>query len=45
VIDIDDLKTMRAWQHRNRNALYLCGGAFAFAGLIANIIDIVRGLK
>lgn len=35
----------RAWQQRNRNALYLCGGAFAFAGLIANIIDIVRGLK
>ena len=45
VLDIDDLKTMRAWQQRNRQRGYLCGGAFAFAGLIANIIDIVRGLK
>lgn len=35
----------RAWQQRNRNALYLCGGAFAFAGLIVNLIQIVRGWK
>ncbi|WP_455154128.1 hypothetical protein [Cupriavidus campinensis] len=45
MIDMDDLKTMRAWQQRNPKALYLCGGAFAFAGLIANIIQIWRGLK
>lgn len=35
----------RAWQQRNRQRVYLCGGAFAFAGLIANIIQIVKGLK
>jgi hypothetical protein len=35
----------RASQQRNPKALYLCGGAFAFAGLIANIIQIVKGLK
>lgn len=35
----------RAWQQRNPKALYLCGGAFAFAGLIANIIQIWKGLK
>lgn len=45
MIDIDSLKEFRAWQSRNRKALYLCGGAFAFAGLIANIIQIVKGLK
>lgn len=45
MIDMDDLKTLRAWQARNRQRLYLCGGAFGFALLIANLIPIVRGLK
>lgn len=36
---------LREWQARNRRNLYIGGGAFAFALLIANLIQIVRGWK
>lgn len=42
---MDDLKALRAWQAKNRQRVYLCGGAFGFALLIANLIQIVKGLK
>lgn len=45
MIDIDSLKDLRAWQSRNRRALYLGGGAFGFALLVANLIQIVKGWK
>jgi hypothetical protein len=45
VIDIDDLRAFRAWQARNRKALYLGGGTLAFALLVANLIQIVKGWK
>ncbi|WP_284459590.1 hypothetical protein [Cupriavidus campinensis] len=35
----------RAWQQRNRNALYIGAGTLGFALLIANIIQIWKGLK
>ena len=43
MIDIDSLKEFRAWQARNRKALYLGGGTLAFALLVANLIQIFRG--
>ncbi|WP_156545816.1 hypothetical protein [Cupriavidus sp. D384] len=45
MLDFDDLRAFRAWQSRNRRALYVCGGTFAFALLVANLIQIVKGWK
>lgn len=43
MLDFDDLRAFRAWQARNRKALYLGGGTLAFALLLANLIQIFRG--
>jgi len=45
VIDFDDLRTLRAWQQRNRRALYIGGGTFALIVLIAELILVFKGLK
>lgn len=45
MIDLDSLKDIRAWQAKNRRALYIGGGAFAFAVLIADLIAVLKGLK
>ncbi len=37
MIDLDDLKTLREWQSRNRHSLYVYGGAFVFVLLITNL--------
>ncbi|WP_272938063.1 hypothetical protein [Cupriavidus metallidurans] len=44
MIDMDDLQTFRAWQQRNRRALYIGGGTFALI-LIAELILVFKGLK
>ncbi|MBY4730772.1 hypothetical protein K6V90_09530 [Cupriavidus pauculus] len=45
MIDMDDLQTFRAWQQRNRRALYIGGGTFALIVLIAELILVFKGLK
>lgn len=41
MIDIDDIKALRAWQARNRRFVYAAFGCFTAALLIANLIQII----
>lgn len=40
MIDIDDLQAFRAWQAKNRRALYTGMAAFGALLLLANLIQI-----
>lgn len=43
MIDMPDLQALRAWQARNRQRLYVYGGAFFAVLLIANLMQIFGG--